>query len=253
MGHYLGPTGLGYLWGKIKDYAKIITTSGTTKVVIGDNEVTIPSGISPYTENPQPNGTASPGSSDLFSRGDHVHPSDTNKADKATTLSGYGITDANIANGVITLGSNTITPLTSFTESDPTVPSWAKQSSKPSYSASEVGAVATTAVGAASGVCPLNASSKIDSTYLPGYVDDVVEAYPRSGQTELSQNWLSTTSGGSALTPETGKIYVLLAASTNYAVNTEFRWGGSTYVQLNDSGCSEMSTDEMDTATNDWA
>lgn len=30
-----------------------------------------------------------------------------------TTLAGYGITDAKIANGVITLGSNTITPLTS--------------------------------------------------------------------------------------------------------------------------------------------
>ena len=29
-----------------------------------------------------------------------------------TTLSGYGITDANIANGVITLGANTITPVT---------------------------------------------------------------------------------------------------------------------------------------------
>ena len=35
------------------------------------------------------------------------------KADKATTLAGYGITDAKIASGVITLGSNTITPLTS--------------------------------------------------------------------------------------------------------------------------------------------
>lgn len=34
-------------------------------------------------------------------------------SDKPTTLSGYGITDAKIANGVITLGSNTITPLTS--------------------------------------------------------------------------------------------------------------------------------------------
>lgn len=33
--------------------------------------------------------------------------------DVPTTLSGYGITDANISNGVITLGSNTITPLTS--------------------------------------------------------------------------------------------------------------------------------------------
>ena len=32
---------------------------------------------------------------------------------KPTTIAGYGITDANISNGVITLGSNTITPLTS--------------------------------------------------------------------------------------------------------------------------------------------
>ena len=32
---------------------------------------------------------------------------------KPTTISGYGITDAKIANGVITLGTNTITPLTS--------------------------------------------------------------------------------------------------------------------------------------------
>ena len=35
------------------------------------------------------------------------------KADKATTLAGYGITDAKIANGTITLGSSSITPITS--------------------------------------------------------------------------------------------------------------------------------------------
>lgn len=35
-----------------------------------------------------------------------------NKADKATTLAGYGITDAKIVNGTITLGTATITPLT---------------------------------------------------------------------------------------------------------------------------------------------
>lgn len=40
------------------------------------------------------------------------------KADKATTLAGYGITDAKISNGIITLGSNTITPLTSITNSN---------------------------------------------------------------------------------------------------------------------------------------
>jgi hypothetical protein len=41
------------------------------------------------------------------------HQDITGKADKATTLAGYGITDAKIESGVITLGSNTITPLTS--------------------------------------------------------------------------------------------------------------------------------------------
>lgn len=34
-------------------------------------------------------------------------------ATKSTTLAGYGITDAKIANGTITLGSNSITPITS--------------------------------------------------------------------------------------------------------------------------------------------
>lgn len=110
----------------------------------------------------------------------------------------------------------------------------------------------TNQIGQANGIASLDSSGKVPSSQLPSYVDDVIEAYPRSGQTELSQNWLSTTSGGSALTPESGKIYVLMAASTNYAQNTEFRWGGTTYVQLNDSGCTEMTTAEMDTATNNW-
>ena len=48
----------------------------------------------PSSAAPQMDGTASAGSSALYARGDHVHPSDTAKADKATTLAGYGITDA---------------------------------------------------------------------------------------------------------------------------------------------------------------
>lgn len=44
-----------------------------------------------------------------------------NKADKATTLAGYGITDAKITNGTtITLGSNSITPLTADSTLDAT-------------------------------------------------------------------------------------------------------------------------------------
>ena len=48
----------------------------------------------PSDANPQMDGTASAGSSALYARGDHRHPSDTAKADKATTLAGYGIMDA---------------------------------------------------------------------------------------------------------------------------------------------------------------
>lgn len=109
------------------------------------------------------------------------------------------------------------------------------------------GKVNTSSVGAASGVCPLNSSSKIDTTYLPSYVDDVVEAYPVSGATELAAGWLSATSGGSALTPETGKIYVLMDASTSYAANSQFRWGGSAYVKLADGGVTEITNAEIDT------
>ena len=87
----------------------------------------------------------------------------------------------------------------------------------------------------------------IDSSSLPSFVDDVVEAYPRANETELGSTWLSLTSGGSALTPETGKIYVLMADSTSYDANSQFRWGGSTYVKLADGGMTAITNAEIDT------
>ena len=219
MAKYLDSTGLTYLWAKIKAWVGSYVTLANGKITIGSNEIT------PLTS----------------------HQDISGKADKATSLAGYGITDAKIANGVITLGSNSITPLTSFTESDPTVPSWAKQSSKPSYTASEVGAVATTEVGAANGVASLDSSGKVPSSQLPSYVDDVIEAYARAGQAALSQNWLATGSAsGTVISPEAGKIYVLMADSGDYAANTQFRWGGSAYVKLADGGVSAITTAEID-------
>ena len=93
--------------------------------------------------------------------------------------------------------------------------------------------VKQTSIGANNGVAPLNASGVIDSTYLPGYVDDIIEAYIRAGATALSSTWLSKTSGGEALTPETGKIYVVLS-SGDYQNHT-YRWGGSSYVLISAS------------------
>ena len=76
-----------------------------------------------------------------------------------------------------------------------------------------IGAVASSEKGAASGVVPLNASGTIDSTYLPSYVDDVLEYdskddFPKTG--------------------ESGKIYVDISAEEN---NT-YRWSGSKYILI---------------------
>lgn len=259
MAKYLDQTGLTYLWSKIKTWVGNYTSISSGTITIGSNSIT------PLTSHQDISGKANKSEMSISTSGDKTtitlktgtsavvlnsHQDISGKADAATTLAGYGITDAKIANGTITLGSDTITPLTSFTESDPTVPSWAKASSKPTYTASEVGAVATTAVGAASGVCPLNSSSKIDATYLPSYVDDVIEAYARTGQTALTSTWLATGSAsGTAITPETGKIYVLMADSGDYAANTQFRWGGSAYVKLADGGVSAITNSEIDSIT----
>lgn len=48
-------------------------------------------------------------------------------SNKPTTIAGYGITDAKITNGTITLGSNSITPLTSSAISDMATKTWVGQ------------------------------------------------------------------------------------------------------------------------------
>lgn len=48
----------------------------------------------------------------------------SNVTNKPTTIAGYGITDAKIQNGTITLGSNSITPLTSASISDMATKTW---------------------------------------------------------------------------------------------------------------------------------
>lgn len=113
------------------------------------------------------------------------------------------------AQGHITGSGNAVTELPA---SD--VKAWAKADTKPSYTANEVGAIATTAIGAANGVAPLNASSKIDSTYLPSYVDDVLEY---------------TSKSDFPATGESGKIYV------DKSTNLTWRWGGSSYVEISPS------------------
>lgn len=69
----------------------------------------------------------------------------------------------------------------------------------------------STQKGAANGIAPLNASSKIDASYLPSFVDDVLEfanlaAFPVTG--------------------DAGVLYVALDT------NRVYRWSGSVYVEV---------------------
>lgn len=104
-----------------------------------------------------------------------------------TTLSGYGITDAKISNGTIMLGNSTITPLTSYTETDPTVPSWAKQSSKPTYTALEVGALPNTTV------IPAKTSDLTNDSY---FVSDANYVHTDNNFTTTEKNKLSGIQSG---------------------------------------------------------
>lgn len=118
MAKFLDDNGLLYLWSKIK----AIIPKKTSDLTNDSGFITsadVPEGAAASTTTPKMAGTAAVGSETAFARGDHVHPSDTTKVDKvegkglstndltdallskfngkqdpATTLSGYGITDA---------------------------------------------------------------------------------------------------------------------------------------------------------------
>ena len=160
-----------------------------------------------------------------FTETDPTVPEWAKKANKpsytADEISGLGglatkstVAKTDLASGVQTSLGLADTALQSFTETDPTVPEWAKASKKPTYTASEVGAVSTGAVGAANGVASLGEDGKIPSSQLPSFVDDVLEydtesAFPSSG--------------------EAGKIYV------DKSTNKTFRWSGTQYVVIGSS------------------
>ena len=118
--------------------------------------------------------------------------------------------------------------------------------------------IAVTQKGANNGVASLGSDGKVPASQLPSYVDDVKDAYIVSGATALSAGWLSETDGGSALTPETDKIYVVLS-SGKYA-NKTYRWSGTAYVAIanpdvateTDAGIARLATQaEVTTGTDD--
>lgn len=79
------------------------------------------------------------------------------------------------------------------------------------WNSASYNAILPAAIGANSGICPLDGSGKVDASYLPSYVDDALEyanlaALPVTG--------------------ETGKMYVTLDDGLIY------RWSGTIYINI---------------------
>lgn len=230
-------------------------TSGDAQIL---NKPTIPS-AGTGTNYPAMDGTRALGTNAGYARVDHVHPTDTSRQ------ADLGLTSADVTkwnNAITFLNDYYITGFSLVTRDGVQYLAIGVADNDDAYVPTADGLntlmirmdtylsakVDTSAVGAASGVCPLDANSKIDSQYLPSYVDDVIEAYARSGQTALSSTWLATGSAtGTVITPEAGKIYILMADSGDYAANTQFRWSGTTYVKMADGGVSSITNSEIDT------
>lgn len=108
---------------------------------------------------------------------------------------------------------------TSLTAADNAVPNTrtingTALSSDITLTAADVGAIATTAKGANSGVAELDANGKVPAAQLPSYVDDVLEYSAKSSF---------------PATGETGKIYI------DTSDNKTYRWSGSIYVEISES------------------
>lgn len=119
--------------------------------------------------------------------------------------------------------------------------------------------IPVTEKGKASGVCPLNSSSKVDSKYLPSYVDDVMDFTTSTNFANTSEiinhpayNNQVIITGSTTVDPYKNKIIKLNANTKvgdwviedlvadkiycNTTDNTIWRWSGTTLVKIESGG-----------------
>lgn len=129
--------------------------------------------------------------------------------------------------------------ITGYTETDPTVPSWAKASSKPSYTASEVGAVPTTrkvngkALSSDITLAASDVGALPDSTVIPTLknVFGKIKVGSTTIEADNTQDTLELAPGSNVtLTPDTTNDKVTIAATdTKYSAGTGLSLSGMTF------------------------
>ena len=185
-------------------------------------------------------GTISIGHSNVLTNAQTTQAVYPIKIDKNGHISAYG-SAVSIPTKVSDL-TNDSGFITGYTETDPTVPSWAKASSKPTYTASEVGAAAsghTHATGITSGgSSPVSLSANTNYTLSAGGTTvvfktpanpDYSSTYAAIGHTHSASDVGAATSGHThaiGITGSTGTNQVTLAHGSKYALTA----GGSSYI-----------------------
>ena len=138
--------------------------------------------------------------------------------------------------------------LTSYTETDPTVPSWAKAESKPTYTASEVGALASnttyvskitttagahTAISNQSGAISFNVPTKTshltnDSGYITSDSDEKVKSAAVTAATTYYLIGSTNATTETATTSKHGSVSISVGADSNTSGGSRLTLGNST-------------------------
>lgn len=181
-----------------------------------------------------------------------AHQDISGKADKSATVSSvdYNTTSKKITKTINGTTSDVVTAAKIVTdgggittETDPTVPSWAKESSKPSYTASEVGAVPTTrkvngkALSADITLSASDVSALPSSTAIPSKTSDLTNDSGFLTSSDISgvykykgskTNYSNLPTSGNV----TGDVWNVVNAYGDYPAGTNFAWTGSAWDAL---------------------
>ena len=220
--------------------------------------------VYPAKITPLMDGVASIGVSKLYAREDHVHPSDTSKANKEdvytkeeiiaineeflakfetideaiqtiqSTLSGYQSEIDSLKEtkqDKLVSGTNIKTINNESILGAGNISLLTLEEAKKNF-------IPLTSIGAPNGVASLNESGIIPSDQLPSYVDDVVEVYAtydKDAAGNLSNIKLYNDAEHSNIisTGESGKIYINV---TEDEPSYNFRWSGTEFLYINTGG-----------------
>lgn len=251
MSKFLDNSGLSYFWGKVKDWAtgKFVAketgkglsandyTTEEKQKLAGLSNVTVDAALSGTSTNPVQNAAVAKelaGKVDAET-GKGLSSNDYTDEEKAKLA---GLENVTVDSALSTTSTNPVQNKVVNAALEEKVPTSRTVNGKAlteniTLGADDVSAIPAEQKGAAGGVAELDAAGKVPAAQLPSYVDDVIDAYVVSGATEFSAGWLSLTDGGAALTPESGKIYIVVSAG-NYNLR-EFRWSGTTYGEVGKS------------------